>query len=260
MHASNFIGGASKAPSFAHPFYGNIMAFTSPTSSRQPSRGYAQGSKLWNALRLNLPAEAARLIADGASATERVNGGLTPLMVVAKLGFVECAQAVLPFSDMAAVDGYGRSALSLAAGGCAGPAMVELLLSAGPEQALIVDILGDSPLLRAASQRKAECVLALLPHGGARLAGSLGRTALMECARLGMGACVEALLPASDVFAVDSSGKTAKRLAKDSGFHELAVAIQGFEAKAYAEAEAESLLLAIGGEPSGQEEREPRRI
>lgn len=237
------------------------MAFTSPAAaSRQSTRGYAHGSKLWNALRLNLPGEAARLIAEGASATERVNGGLTPLMVVAKLGFVECAQAVLPFSDMAAVDGYGRSALSLAAGGCAGPEMVELLLSAGPEQALVVDILGDAPLLRAAAQGKADCVLALLPHGGARLAGSLGRTALMECSRLGMAACVDALLPTSDVFAVDSSGKTAKRLAKESGFQELAFAIQAFEARIHADGEQECLLTVLVGNSERDDELGPQCI
>ena len=209
------------------------MAFSPPTGASRPSvRNHVGASKLWSALRLNLPQEAARLIAQGASATERVNGGLTPLMVVAKLGFVECAKAIISHSETAAVDGYGRSALSLAAGGCAGVEMVELLLAADPAQALEVDILGDSPLMRAASQGKPDCVLALLPHGGAMLAGSLGRTALMECARLGMSSCVAALLPVSSLGAVDSGRKSAKRLAREAGFNEIVLAIERFEASA----------------------------
>jgi ankyrin repeat protein len=186
---------------------------------------------LWRAIRGNRAQEALALIARGADPAAPINGGLSPLMVAAKLGFEECVRALIPFGGLGARDAAGRCPLILAAGGMAGERVVAALLEADPAQALVADFVGGTALIHAASKGKAACVRALLAASDPRAAGPLARTALMECSRLGMDDCVALLLDRSDIEAVDAEGMDAASLADHSGFGELSALIASFSAE-----------------------------
>ena len=119
-------------------------------------------ARLQSALRLNLHGQAQALLDLGADPRQPFAGGLTPLMVAARLGFGACVAMLLERSDLQARDPAGRSALALAAGGNASADVVGLLARACPAMAMERDDMGALPSSRAASFGKAECVWAIL--------------------------------------------------------------------------------------------------
>jgi hypothetical protein len=126
-----------------------------------PSLKAAQ-ARLQAALRFNRDEEARALLASGVDPLMPFQGGLTPLMVAARLGFGACVNLLLPVSDASAVDPAGRTALALAAGGNASADVVGALASAHPELTRLRDALGALPIARAASFGKTDCAMAIL--------------------------------------------------------------------------------------------------
>ena len=94
---------------------------------------------------------------------------------------------------------------------------LRLLLAAGAPGDL-PDLVGATPLMRAAEQDRAPMVNMLLTHGAdARKTGPMGRDALMVAASdAGLGT-IEALLPLSNPCAQDEHGHTALMIAARSG-------------------------------------------
>jgi ankyrin repeat protein len=138
--------------------------------------------------------------------------GLTPLMHAAAMGHAECVSALLAHGGAPmALAKEGASALSHAASN--GQAECARRLAPACDLAAL-EASARSPLRSAASAGETELVRLLLQWGSdPRRAAADGQTALIAAAIEGRAECVAALIPVSDLGAATGRGATALRWA-----------------------------------------------
>lgn len=144
---------------------------------------------------------------------------ITPLMAAASTGQAKIARLLLPHSDPAACDIFGRPALSIAAASDSAE-MVQLLLPSGDPLASSFSG-GLTPLMLAIQSHTKEsgdlrCLLLLTPEAAAQR-DAAGETPLMQCVRQGLDELLFPVLAASDAAAANHKGQTALMIAAELG-------------------------------------------
>lgn len=146
---------------------------------------------------------------DGASGPLKLfdEDGLTPLMLAAHAGSVDCVRMLMPFSFATDRDKHWRTALMHAVDG--GSFACAKLIAACGQAIQMQDMDGKSALMLSAEDGKDRILEELLRAGHAKDSCRSGSTALHLAAANSRPGAVALLLARSDPDAVDSKGRNA---------------------------------------------------